>query len=210
MCVCDLPVVSCGRVAEARARVAVSGEAARVRALPRSVVAVWSGVCAGCGERFGVGEPIVRGGGGWLSGGVRVVTTSEVAERRAKALELHLAGATYEQIAAQLGYASKGSTFKAVQLALAARAAEAGDDGDAASLARLDALLTGVWPRARRGDLQAVDRVLKIEERRGQLLARAALRRQETQVADVPSELDELRRLAGVADLDERRASRGG
>jgi hypothetical protein len=37
-------------------------------------------------------------------------------------------------------------------------------------LARLDAMLLGLWGRARKGDVAAVDRVLRIGERRTQLL----------------------------------------
>jgi hypothetical protein len=94
-------------------------------------------------------------------------------ERRTKALELHLAGATYEAIAKAVGYASRSGAHKAVQEALK----ELGDppsssEANETELARLDAMLTGLWPKARRGDVQAIDRVLKISERREQILLR--------------------------------------
>jgi hypothetical protein len=93
-------------------------------------------------------------------------------ERAARALELHLAGAGYDRIAAALGYANAGGAWKAVQRALAARPAVDGHaEVVAVELARMDALMTGLWPKARRGDVAAVDRVLKIGERRTTLLA---------------------------------------
>lgn len=113
------------------------------------------------------------------------------AERAAQALELHLAGATYERIAGALGYANRGGAFKAVQAALAARPA-APEQAEVVRLevARMDALLTGLWPAARRGDVAAVDRVLKIGERRAELLAMTTAA---PATAPSPDALDELR-----------------
>ena len=113
------------------------------------------------------------------------------AERAAQALELHLAGATYERIPGALGFANRGSAFKAVQAALAARPA-APEQAEVVRLevARMDALLTGLWPAARRGDVAAVDRVLKIGERRAELLAMTTAA---TATAPSPDALDELR-----------------
>lgn len=96
----------------------------------------------------------------------------EAADRHAKALELHLAGASYDAIAKAVGYAGRSGAYKAVQEALKAQQSRPMDDELLLSeLARLDAMLTGLWPKARRGDVQAVDRVLKIGERRSALLA---------------------------------------
>jgi hypothetical protein len=93
-------------------------------------------------------------------------------ERQAKALELHLAGASYLAIAKAVGYATKSGAYKAVQAALTAQQQRANvAEAVRAELARLDAMLTGLWAMARRGDVQAVDRVLKIGERRTTLLA---------------------------------------
>lgn len=95
------------------------------------------------------------------------------AERRAKAYELHLAGASAQQIADRVGFPSAGAAQQAVREALDAR----GDldqrrvDAAATELGRLDALLISLWPKARGGDLQAVDRVLKINERRAAVLS---------------------------------------
>ena len=97
--------------------------------------------------------------------------TSPKDDRKARALELHLAGASYQTIADQLGYASKASAHKIVQDALLGLGRPAANDETVTTeIARLDAMLTGLWPKARRGDVQAIDRVLKIGERRSALL----------------------------------------
>lgn len=97
--------------------------------------------------------------------------TSPADERKARALELHLAGATYEAIAKAVGYAHRGTAYKAVQEALDDLGKYGPREAVETELARLDAMLTGLWPKARRGDVQAIDRVLKIGERRTALLA---------------------------------------
>lgn len=94
---------------------------------------------------------------------------SEAKERRGKALELHLAGASYQAIADLLGYASRGSAHDAVKTALGDIAPDS-SQYQATAVARVDAMLNGIWHKARRGDVQAIDRVLKLEERREALL----------------------------------------
>lgn len=103
------------------------------------------------------------------------MTDAELQAKRDKALELHLAGATYEAIAQAVGYASKSSAHDAVQEALKARAASpSAADAVQLEVARLDAMLTGLWAKARRGDVAAVDRALRIGERRTALLLMAS------------------------------------
>ena len=88
---------------------------------------------------------------------------------------MHLAGLTFDAIAREIGYSSRSGAYAAVQAALKAR-------GDvplpaemlSTQLARVDAMLSGLWPAARRGDTQAVAAVLKLEERRTQIAGAAA------------------------------------
>lgn len=127
----------------------------------------------------------------------------DVHERAEKAVELHLAGVTYDQIAHQLGYAHRSNARRAVQAALAGRRpskarADALQETARTTVARLDAMLTGLWPAARRGDVQAVDRVLKIEEQRRQTLAllQAATEQQQAAQSNVTALEDFQRRLA--------------
>src|SRR3954454_17991503 len=91
------------------------------------------------------------------------------ATRKAKAAELHLAGITTGKIAEQLGITPVVAK-KAVAAGLAERAGTAGASEEVLTeIARIDAMVAGQWPRARRGDKDAVDRVLKLGERREKL-----------------------------------------
>lgn len=128
-----------------------------------------------------------------------MTSPTEADDRRARALELHLAGATYEAIAQQVGYAHRGSAHKAVQEALDHLGKYGPHEAVETELARLDAMLTGLWPKARRGDVQAIDRVLKIGERRYALLATS----NRADIEEKGTALDELaarRRAAGRPD----------
>lgn len=101
------------------------------------------------------------------------LSATEKAARNDKALELHLGGGSYAAIAEAMGFSSKSTAYAAVQDALAARSAEAGQAPSEVvrlEVARLDAMLTGLWAKARRGDVAAVDRVLRISERRTHLM----------------------------------------
>lgn len=93
-------------------------------------------------------------------------------ERERQAFALRKAGATYDEIARQLGV-SRQAAHKSVRRVLlrliADRNVDATDVLDL-ELARLDELLKAVWKRAREGDDAAIDRALKISHRRAQLL----------------------------------------
>lgn len=119
------------------------------------------------------------------------MAASTPGERAERALELRLAGASFDAIAKTLGYSNKGGAFKAVQRALSARKPSTSQrDAAEVELARLDAMTSGLWVKARKGDAAAVDRVLKIGERRMALLGLLA----EESVSGTP---------AGVTALDE-------
>ncbi len=100
-----------------------------------------------------------------------------VVDRQVAAVRLRRNGYTYEQIAATLGYAGRGSAFKAVGAALHAVRSEEVDVYRGLELARLDALQLSLWARAIRGDVRAIDRVLKIMKRRAALLGLDAPKR---------------------------------
>jgi len=91
--------------------------------------------------------------------------------RAQMAFELRKAGASYEQVAEKLGYASAKSAESSIRATLA-RKYKPDDVEDVVmmELARLDSLQLVAWRRAREGDLQAIDRILKIMERRSQYL----------------------------------------
>jgi hypothetical protein len=94
----------------------------------------------------------------------------EAAEKRARALELRKAGATYDQIAQRLGFSNRGNAQRAVLTALKEITAEPAVEVRQLELERLDAMLLGLWQQARNGDVNAVDRALRIAERRAKLL----------------------------------------
>jgi len=101
--------------------------------------------------------------------GIIVQQEAQAREREAQAMELRKAGASYPAIARQLGYASHEGARQAVVRvldALEVESAESGQQVRRLEMERLDALLVGLWKKARDGDVQAVDRALKIMERR--------------------------------------------
>lgn len=106
-------------------------------------------------------------------------------ERQRRALDMRKAGKSYQAIAATLGYASTGGAHKAVHSALTKTLSEPAEQVRDLELARLDALLEALWPGATGAktapweedgrpapevDIERVDRVLKIMERRAKLL----------------------------------------
>ena len=91
-------------------------------------------------------------------------------DRHLQALELRKAGATYQSIADKLGYSCAKGAHKAVASALKATLREPADGVRELEIARLDAMLLPLWRRVQNGDERAVDRVLKIMERRAKLL----------------------------------------
>ena len=104
-------------------------------------------------------------------------------ERRAFILELRRSGATYRQIAKAtikkfgadnlpLGFDCRYASMdvkRELEKLQAINESQA-DDLMTLELDRLDAMLLGLWQRARSGDEKAVDRVLRIMERRARLL----------------------------------------
>lgn len=94
----------------------------------------------------------------------------EAKEKQRQALELRKAGATYEVIARQLGYAAPVGAEHAVKAALKTLLQEPAEEVRKLELERLDALLIKMYSDATRGNQGAVDRVLRIMERRARLL----------------------------------------
>ena len=94
------------------------------------------------------------------------------AELTRQATALKKAGKTYEEIRRILG-CSKGAVVKAVQRGLAELKAETA--ADAAVLrtieaARLDTAQAAIWPAVLKGDLGAIDRFVRVSQRRAALL----------------------------------------
>jgi lambda repressor-like predicted transcriptional regulator len=100
---------------------------------------------------------------------VRALKTEQ---RREEIAQLRLKGYSVRHIARQLGM--KRSTVQDDLTVVYVRTQESADDAITLerqmSLARLDLLLNGIIDRASSADLEAIDRVLKIDHRRAKLL----------------------------------------
>ncbi len=152
------------------------------------------------------------------------------AERDASAARLRAEGKTYERVASELGYADKSHARQAVQRALVATVQEAGDELRALEVERLNALLDRAWqvmdrlhyahsqghvvkldgvPLVDDGPtLMAMDRILKVMERRAKLLGLDA----PTSIRVMPSisDLDaEIERLSAEHDRLASRSATG-
>lgn len=93
-------------------------------------------------------------------------------QRVAQALELRRAGKSYPEIAAALGVATSHA-HRLVEEGMTDARSQVGAEAAqlrSEEISRLDAMLQGLWPAARKGGVTAVDRVLKIMERRARLL----------------------------------------
>ena len=100
--------------------------------------------------------------------------------RRARCVELALAGHSYDEIALEVGYQNRGTAWRAVQDSLNSRIAEAVDGVPRAELARLDALQAAHWPQAVAGSVRSADLVLRVIDRRMKLLGLDQTRRRTT------------------------------
>jgi hypothetical protein len=93
-------------------------------------------------------------------------------DRQAKALELRRMGLGYAAIGDQIGV-GKTQAHRYVVAGLEdarAQISASADELKSEEISRLDGMLQALWPRARKGEAAAVDRVLKIGERRAKLL----------------------------------------
>ena len=93
-------------------------------------------------------------------------------QREEQAVDLRKTGLSYRQIAEvmNISHVAVGDAIKrAIKKTREAAMDDAADIVEL-ELQRLDELLTICWPLARKGDLFAIDRVLKISERRSKLL----------------------------------------
>lgn len=128
-------------------------------------------------------------------------------EKARRALELRRAGVTYDLIAQQLGYKDGSVAYNTVKRALQRSLQEPADDVRELELSRLDRLETILWPQALQGDQGAVDRLLKIADRRARYLGLDAPIKQEVEVTAYQGGTDidrEVERLA--AELKQRKA----
>lgn len=91
-------------------------------------------------------------------------------DREARAVQLALAGWSYDDIARKLGYANRSGPFKAVRRALARDVVDGVREYRKLELARLDARQASYRERAVDGDAKAATVVLRTIEQRTRLL----------------------------------------
>lgn len=90
-------------------------------------------------------------------------------ERQTRAVAMRAAGCSYADIADALGYSSADTARKSVSGLLDRVESDAADELRTLEGRRLDMLQAAVWPAALEGHLPAVDRVIRISERRARL-----------------------------------------
>lgn len=110
-------------------------------------------------------------------------------DRQIEALKLRTEGKSFPEIAQALGFSGPSGAFQAVETALRATLREPAAELRTLEVERLDELLKGLWATATAGDTTAVDRVLKIMERRAKLLG-----------LDAPSKIDITERVRVLAE----------
>lgn len=94
------------------------------------------------------------------------------AETERRAIALRKAGASYPQIADQLGIATS-TAYQAVKRSIERTRNESAEDAEqvlAIELERLDEAQAHIWGQVRAGDLRAIDTLLRIMERRARYL----------------------------------------
>jgi cyanate lyase len=77
---------------------------------------------------------------------------------------------TYDQIAAELGYANRGTVYHVVSEALKAQTAEAVGELRSLEVERLDNLQLAVWQKAMDGDVPSASAVVRVIMARCRLL----------------------------------------
>jgi hypothetical protein len=95
-----------------------------------------------------------------------------IAERRVRAFGLRKAGASYRQIAQQLGV-GVNTAWADVNAELMELRAQTTVDAEAVremELQRCDEMILGLWPAVRRGDPKSVMAAVRVSDRRARLL----------------------------------------
>jgi hypothetical protein len=132
------------------------------------------------------------------------------AERRRAAVQLKIAGHTWQEIANALDYSSKGAACTDVRRALENAVKKLSIPLEAhrqLEMDRLDAMQNALWDKVLEGDTKAIDTSLRLMDRRAKLLGLDAPQRHEltleaidAALADVEQQLAAARGEAAEAD----------
>jgi hypothetical protein len=126
----------------------------------------------------------------------------DLIEKERQVVELRRAGATYEECARAVGYATPQGAYLAYHRALKRTLLDAGaDEARQVEIDRLDRLQRAAWPKALQGEVPAINSVLKIMERRSRLLGLDAPTRISADVTTYEGGTDIDREVARLADL---------
>lgn len=98
------------------------------------------------------------------------VPEPEQLDRELQVLDLRRAGLTWQRIAQEVGYANHSGAYAAYKRAMQRTLQEPTDDLRQAEVDRLDRLQLAVWPKAMRGDHNAIVTCVRIIDRRAKLL----------------------------------------
>lgn len=137
-------------------------------------------------------------GAGVSSTGVRNLSALD---RQMQALDLRKSGASFAQIAQALGYATPSGAHKAVMSAIKKTLREPAEEVRTLELERLDRLQMAAWTKAIKGDLRAIDAVLRIMKRRAELLGLDAPARINVEMA-VVEEVDRMIEAGVLSEAD--------
>ncbi|MBT2226282.1 hypothetical protein [Nonomuraea sp. NEAU-A123] len=121
---------------------------------------------------------------------------AEIAERRAKAINLKLRGATWQEIADRLGYSSRSAACKDISRLLDQHLGEV-DRGVAEMrrvlLARLEKITYAMWPEAMAGDAASARTILRAITEQAKLYRLYDPKRLEQTVSnDLDAEIEQL------------------
>ena len=94
----------------------------------------------------------------------------DVISKERETLILRQQGFTFDEIAQRLGYKGESGAREAFRRALTRTLQEPASEVRELEISRLDRLMTVAWDLAMSGNLNAIDRVLKIQERRARYL----------------------------------------
>lgn len=93
----------------------------------------------------------------------RIKKKLERKEKYRRCLELRKSGATYEQIATVVGYKSAQTVSRIIKKQLDETTNEAGNELRTLQIERLNHMMLVLWPKVQGGDLNAIDRFLRIQ-----------------------------------------------
>lgn len=99
--------------------------------------------------------------------GTSLAQQAYTADRRRKAIALRLAGAQYEQIAEQLGYANRQAAREDIRRSLEQNLKEGSADGETLrelNRLRMERLLVVAWNQAMNGDQKAMETARRLIE----------------------------------------------